>query len=401
MQDIKKDYIWNTLGSFLQSALSPILLIVVTRINGIDDAGLFSFTFSMAVSFSAISIWGNRTYQVSDIKNKFSNENYILSRILTSIITIILAVTFIILNRYNFDKSALLLMFVLVKVIESISDSIYGIMQTNGKLYISGVSLSIKSLASIFIFMCVDLITKNILLASLSIVIINLLVVVLFDVKYTKHINIKDKFSINESTNILKASAPAFIASFLSLLTLTIIRYFIDINNPSEITYFGIFSTPITIIILIVSFIIQPNVLPLSKKYNYAEKSFYHEVFRIVIFIIALGIMATIVVGLIGDRVVEIIFNINMEKHFNSLVIMVIGAIFGSVISVYSTIFNIMRKFSYHVLTLSITNIVLIMACCMMKVNLLLGSILFVTVSFIQFAIMSYILFIKLRYSKR
>lgn len=397
----KKDYFWNTLGVFLQNLLSPILLIFITRFNGIEDGGLFSFTFSMAVSFSAISIWGNRTYQVSDIKNQFNNKNYILSRIITSLITIIASLIFVLLNGYSFNKIMLLMIFVLVKIIESIADVIYGIMQTDGKLYISGISLSIKSIASLIIFGLVDLITNSILMAGLSMILINLLVFFLFDIKYAKH-NIEDKADVNEAIKILKVSSPAFVVSFLSLFTLTIIRYFIDLNNPNDITYFNIFSMPITIIILVASFIIQPNVLSLSKKYNYYKKKFYSEVSRIVFFIILMGLIATIMVGLIGDKVVEIIFKANMDSRLISLIIMVVGATFGSIISIYCTIFNIMRKLKYHVLILFITNSILIMICYIIKANidLLMGSILFAATSFIQCVIMSYVLFIKLKYNK-
>ncbi len=398
---VKKDYFWNTLGVFLQNLLSPLLLVVVSRLNGVEDAGLFSFTFAMAVSFSAISIWGNRTYQVSDIKNRFNSENYIASRILTSLLTIIMSVVFILANDYNLNKSALLLVFVSLKIIESICDVIYGIMQTKGKLYISGMSLSIKSVASLVLFGIIDFISKDILLSSVSIVVVNLLVVILFDLKYIKHINIKDKFNIREAINILKVSSPAFIIGFLSLLTLTVIRYFIDINKPGEIAYFGIFSMPITAIILIASFILQPNVLPLSKKYNYNKKSFYHNISRIIIFTLFMGIAATIIVGIIGDEVVKIIFNIDVGKYMNSLIIMVMGAVFAATVSIYSTIFNIMRKFNYHIGTLLITNIILVILCYFFKVDLLLGSIFFAAISFIQLIIMSYVLFIKLRYNKK
>jgi hypothetical protein len=58
MQSQKKDYIWNSLGSLLQSAISPVLLIVITRLNGIEDSGLFSFALSLSVVFWAISLWG-------------------------------------------------------------------------------------------------------------------------------------------------------------------------------------------------------------------------------------------------------------------------------------------------------------------------------------------------------
>jgi hypothetical protein len=74
MQAQKKDYIWNSIGSFLQSAISPILLIVITRLNGVGDSGLFSFAMSLSVVFWAISLWGGRTYQVSDVKKEFSSD---------------------------------------------------------------------------------------------------------------------------------------------------------------------------------------------------------------------------------------------------------------------------------------------------------------------------------------
>ena len=57
MQNIKKDYLWNSLGSLLQSAISPVLLIIITRLNGIDDSGLFSFALSLSVVFWAVSLW--------------------------------------------------------------------------------------------------------------------------------------------------------------------------------------------------------------------------------------------------------------------------------------------------------------------------------------------------------
>ena len=34
MQNIKKDYLWNSLGSLLQSAISPVLLIVSGVLGG-------------------------------------------------------------------------------------------------------------------------------------------------------------------------------------------------------------------------------------------------------------------------------------------------------------------------------------------------------------------------------
>ena len=46
---LKKAFFWNTVGVFMQNAISPLLLIVITRINGIDASGLFSFAASISI----------------------------------------------------------------------------------------------------------------------------------------------------------------------------------------------------------------------------------------------------------------------------------------------------------------------------------------------------------------
>ncbi|MDD3304941.1 MAG: hypothetical protein PHT75_02290 [Bacilli bacterium] len=43
LNNIKKDYFWNTLGTIFYAFNSLIFLVIVTRINGLEIAGYFSF----------------------------------------------------------------------------------------------------------------------------------------------------------------------------------------------------------------------------------------------------------------------------------------------------------------------------------------------------------------------
>jgi hypothetical protein len=56
----------------LQNAISPLLLIVITRVNGIDDSGLFSLAFSVSIILWSLAMWGGRTYQVLGVPLKGS-----------------------------------------------------------------------------------------------------------------------------------------------------------------------------------------------------------------------------------------------------------------------------------------------------------------------------------------
>lgn len=64
----KSEIIWNTLGSFVESLLSAVLLMFCTRLNGTEIAGMFSISFATATILNAIGDFGIRIYQVTDTK---------------------------------------------------------------------------------------------------------------------------------------------------------------------------------------------------------------------------------------------------------------------------------------------------------------------------------------------
>ena len=86
----QKIFLWNAFGTSFNSFLSLFFLIIVTRINGIDESGLFSFYYSLSFTLQAIANYGGRIYQVSDTNNEFSFNNYLSSRYYTSFLTILI-----------------------------------------------------------------------------------------------------------------------------------------------------------------------------------------------------------------------------------------------------------------------------------------------------------------------
>ena len=111
MQSKKKDYIWNSLGSLLQSAISPVLLIVITRLNGIDDSGLFSFAISLSVVFWAVSLWGGRTYQASDVKREFCSGGFVAVRFAASLFVGVFSVGVFVFDGYKATKKGVVFIF--------------------------------------------------------------------------------------------------------------------------------------------------------------------------------------------------------------------------------------------------------------------------------------------------
>ena len=396
MQAQKKDYIWNSIGSFLQSAISPILLIVITRLNGVGDSGLFSFAMSLSVVFWAISLWGGRTYQVSDVKKEFSSGDYIVVRFISSLIVAVFSISFCVLSGYDLIKTELIMVLVSFKILESIADSMYGVLQIHNKLYIVGISLTMKSVFGFMIFAIVDILTKNIVYGALSIFIVNIAVVIFYDIPWMKHVESVGltKKNIMQAGKIMKKTAEVFVVVFLTMFSLNIPRYFLDKYHYDQIGYFGIMAMPITLLTLFISFVLQPNVVNLSELLKKKKiKEFTKIVSKIDFITVTLGILFVISSYLIGVWVLNAVFGIDINNFRIDLTIMVIGAVANAFVSIYVNLLIILRRFKGQFYTLLVTNILAVVLSIYLIDRLaMLGSVLvFMIISFLQAIILLFI----------
>lgn len=396
MQAQKKDYIWNSIGSFLQSAISPILLIVITRLNGVGDSGLFSFAMSLSVVFWAISLWGGRTYQVSDVKKEFSSGDYIVVRFISSLIVAVFSISFCILSGYDLIKTELIMVLVSFKILESIADSMYGVLQIHNRLYIVGISLTMKSVFGFMLFTLVDILTKNIVYGALSIFIVNIAVVIFYDIPWMKHVESVGltKKNIMQAGKIMKKTAEVFVVVFLTMFSLNIPRYFLDKYHYDQIGYFGIMAMPITLLTLFISFVLQPNVVNLSELLKKKKiKEFTKIVSKIDFITFTLGILFVVSSYLIGVWALNTVFGIDINNFRIDLTIMVIGAVANAFVSIYVNLLIILRRFKGQFYTLLVTNILaVILSVYLIDRLAMLGSVLvFMIISFLQAIILLFI----------
>lgn len=144
-----KNFIWNIFGTGLNSFNSLFFLIIVTRINGMNDAGIFSIAYSTALILYTIGLYSGRLCQVTDIENKVKDKDYIVNRMITCILMIVLAIGFVLMKQYTPYKMGIFILLSIYKATEAFGEILYGIMQKNELLYQSGQSLTIKSIGRI------------------------------------------------------------------------------------------------------------------------------------------------------------------------------------------------------------------------------------------------------------
>jgi O-antigen/teichoic acid export membrane protein len=163
-----------------------------------------------------------------------------------------------------------------------------------------------------------------------------------------------------ESLVIMKRCLAIFIISFLAIFSLNIPRYFIDLFHNNEIGYFGILAMPITLIVLLMSFILQPNIVELSRLYAQKKYSKFRGVIKNIC-LVTLGISAATLLGAyaIGIEVLELVFGVDFDGYKLVLIVMLLGATANAYVAIFMNMLTIMRRFKAQFYTLLITNVVL------------------------------------------
>lgn len=161
-------YIWNTINSMLNAGMSAVLLLVVSRICGEDQAGNFTLAFSVAQLMVTIGYFELRSYQVTDINNKYSNEQYYSFKVLSCLTMLVVSVIYVFSKGYSFDRIILILLLCVLKMLDAYEEYYVTLYQKENQLDVGAKYSSIRLLATILAFLVLIIITQNMYIASVG-----------------------------------------------------------------------------------------------------------------------------------------------------------------------------------------------------------------------------------------
>jgi len=351
--NIKKNYIWNTIGALTISLTSLFYTMILSRFSDINSVGIFSFGFSFACMMVTLASFGGRTYQVTDTKDEIKTSTYILTRYITVLVTFILVIIFLLFKNYSTEKNIIIVLLCTFKFFEEISDVYYGIIQKKKKLYKVGIYQFVKSLINLLLFIISILIIKK-LIISVILITINNIIFSLFlernDAKKEK--TWKLEIDKKEIIKLLKINLYICLYTFLSAYLVSSPKYAIDTYLTNEIqAIFNMLIMPATLMLLIGGFIINPILVDIAEIYDKKEIKRLKIIIKKVIFLLfVLGLFGIIGTYLLGTNILGIIYGIDFSEYKIQLVIIIIGATIYTLTTILGTIFITMRKIKIQVI---------------------------------------------------
>lgn len=364
--NIKKNIVWNTIGVLTISSTSLLYTLILTHFCNLKDVGIFSFAFSFACMMITLASFGGRTIHITDSNNNNSNISYIITKYITVLLTFLIVLIYITIKSYSITKTTLIIILCLFKFFEEISDVYYGVLQKENYLYKVGIFQTVKSIINIILFALIIVFSKNIILSSSSILIVNILFALIIERHAAKTAN-NWKFEIKtkEIKNILYQNFYVCFFTFLTSYIISSPKYAIDkylIDDMQAI--FNIILMPATFIYLLAGFILSPFMVEISKE---IEKKEYDKskkrVIKIISIILLLGIISLIGCYYCGIPILNIIYGIDLTAYKFGFLIIILGSIMYSISVAISTILIAYRELKIQTIISLVLSILSYLIC--------------------------------------
>ncbi|MCM1156742.1 MAG: lipopolysaccharide biosynthesis protein [Roseburia sp.] len=348
---MNKKYLWNTLAGLINASEAVILSIVITRTNGLTDAGILSIAFAIGNLMLSIGKFGVRTFQVTDVNQVFSFSDYFWTRIITCsfmVVTVIIYLSYCVFYKgYDTAKVVVIILMCSIFLTEAIEDVFWGLYQSRDAIEKGARIFAFRWIFTLLGISAVLIAAHNLLLAMIAGLIITILCSALFTIKvfpaFQERIR---RAAFPKCRMIIRQCFPLFAVAFMTFYVSNAPKYAIDRYMTAEIqACYGFIAMPVFAIELLNGFIYQPTLVQTATEWNNKEYgSFLKRVKMQCCIIIALTVVCISGAALLGIPVLSLVYNTDLSAYKTELLILLLGGGFLAFVGYFFVILTTMRK---------------------------------------------------------
>ncbi|MDO4182695.1 MAG: lipopolysaccharide biosynthesis protein [Coriobacteriia bacterium] len=342
------DYVWNTVGFTAWGMVFPLLTMVVTQLAGVDQAGRFSMAFVVASLLMILANFGIRTYQVSDVQERHSFTEYQLNRLITCLAMMVVGHLYCTIRGYDANMMSMCFAVFAYRMVDGLADVYEGRLQQKDKLYLAGISLSVRSLLAFVAFCLGLLVTGNLVVASAAMAIVALACFCFVTFPLAKLETPKSGPSSAQGVfELFKHCWPLFVALFMYALIDNMPKFMMEgVLTYDNQLYFNALYFPAQTILMMVGFVYKPQLVTMTNAWNDASKHKRFDLFIVVmvLLIVLVTVVVALVMAWIGIPLMSLLYGIDFEQ-FRGLcyVMLAAGGVTGIIDFLYQVI-TILRK---------------------------------------------------------
>ena len=323
--DFRKQAAINSVGSVVLMFGQWLISVLLVRMSGYEDAGVFSLAMTVSNMFTFFANYGLRNYQVADVKGTYTQVQYLLARFCTSTAALVACAVYLMLvPNYTLTERWAVLFYLLYSLCNIISDILFGALQLQGRLEINGYSNVIRGVLCFVAFIASYAVCHQMVLSLLVMVAVDVIWSGLYDWRYflqSEKLNRPGGKDLLRCGRLLRACFTLMISSLLPVITTALPRLSIKSQAGTEqLGYFSTIFTPTVLMTTLVPSIIIVMVPKMAKSWNEGRRGEYLKFagqnYLISVAFVALAEVAAL---LVGRPVMRLLFGPEILDHYSLL----------------------------------------------------------------------------------
>lgn len=309
---------WNSIGSFVYLISQWLLTFIVVRFSSdMGNAGNLSLAISITNIFYNLAHFNVRPYLVSDLRGKYSSNQYSAFRIITCIFSMCSCMVYILFFGYTEKQIMCIFLYLIVRLGEAWVDLLHGFEQKKYRMDIGGISLFIRGILSVLSFTVVLYYTNDICWSIAAMGICTLGYIVIVDCKVAvKYADYRPKTSGNCIWRMTKEFMTLTIGSLASSIGVTIPKQMLESSMGSEAL--GIYSTvatPAVIVRVAATYVFNPILTEIAKCYNENKRKFIKLVLKICGVLAGISLVCIVGAKLLGEFGLVLLYGEKIEPY--------------------------------------------------------------------------------------
>lgn len=343
----RRVYTWNLCASIVYSVQSAIYLLVVTRVGGLVQAGVFTILYTVTQTLASMGSYSMRNFHASDVKEEYSFSTYYSSRIITSFFMVLACAGYGLIRRIGVEKFLVLMFLSFYRVVDAIEDVFHGEVQRKGRLDVASVATTIRIVSSVVVFCVLMLLSKDLVLASLGLVLTSVLVFL-----SVNHIILRQfeticmKIDFRRVFTLLFVCFPVFAGAIAYNYLVNVPKYAIDrLLGEEWQTIFSILFLPVFVTNILSMFIFKPMVKQMGEWWNDGKiKTLLRSILKQTALIAGITVVVAGVGYLFGCRVLGFIYGVSIMEYSGLFAELLCYGGVAALATFFGVVLTIMRR---------------------------------------------------------
>lgn len=341
----KSNSLLYTVGMMVFSFSSVLLLLVVTRILGKSEAGIFSIGWAICQQMLTIGLFGTRNVQVSDIDNNYRFSDFFSLKIISISMMLMGSIIYsFLLHLSEVEIQVSFLLSVLMSS-EAFADVFAGYFQKNDKIGIVGLSYIIRVLMYDLLFIISLFVFRSVTISISIAICVSYLWLLVFDFTLIRRTENMFCFDLGGLKRVIRSSIAICVSAFLTNYIVNIPKNSIALylNNTMQ-TYYNILAMPSFIISLFASVIIVPMYTDIAFLAYNDMKKFVKKIIKIQGLLIILTATFLVLGELIGVPIINFLYGVDINLYRLEFGILIVSGGFSSLATFYVYIITVFSK---------------------------------------------------------